>query len=218
MIVVAYAHCGGFVTEPFAYSLFALAKQPEVVGIIPAGGFNLPDNRNAIAREFLRLGPEVARWLLMVDTDMRIPPDAPKGLLAVAQATMAHVVGAVYPRADGVCTAAILHPGGWLPCAGWRVGEVRMVDGVGMGCTLISRDVLALMLEDCVDGEPWPWFGYDDLEVNGKPAVQSEDYAFCRRAHRSTSTTIAAVMIPGVRHVKPREIEMATEAAEANHA
>jgi hypothetical protein len=59
------------------------------------------------------------------------------------------------------------------------------IDAAGTGCMLISRSILEKVKADNQDKEPWPFCGYDHIEIGGKPAYESEDYSLCRRIQQS---------------------------------
>jgi len=210
MVFLSYAYAGAYVTEQFAWSFALASKNPLVKGMLQAGGYNLPMNRNLLVKQFLSQGSDVAQWLLMLDSDMLFPPTVVDTLVNIAHEWHADVAAAVYPTLEGKATAAMRFEKGWVMTNRWKHNEVRLVDGVGMGCTLISRNLLERLGTKHV-AEAWQWFGYDPILLDGKPDRQSDDYTFCERAKKlDPPATIVAAHVPNVCHVKPCELVIET--------
>lgn len=103
---------------------------------------NLVRGRSRMLREAYESGVDFA-WFL--DSDVSCSPLALRGMLAAA-ASGKHIVAAPYPRRD---TLPIRYR---LTLPGGRLGQVDETGcvpliGAGLGCTLISRESMRVMLE-----------------------------------------------------------------------
>jgi hypothetical protein len=172
------------------------------------GGPYIHDNRARIARYFLEETDK--QWLWMVDNDMDFPVDSHLRLLSAAEKHDCKILGAAYWNQYGIYRPAL----SWLllsPQFGIRA--IRdlpdetvpvEVNAVGMGCTIIHRDVLQ-DVADSYPNDPWDTFAADmmvrfedgslqvarvpeDFELDGKVVVQTsrmgEDVTFCLRAKK----------------------------------
>lgn len=104
--------------------------------------------------------------LMMIDQDMRYPPDA---IIRLASHGLPLVAGLYLQRNDGMPIPLMLNFGeeGVSVPAGWSPGELIECDATGAGCVLIANEVLDAM------GPPW-WVCED--------ALVGEDIHFFRRA------------------------------------
>lgn len=126
------------------------------------GGATLLSKRTVIAEQFLQHEQYAA--LLMLDSDMVVPPDTLERLL-VHQLPL---VGAVYfnrvPPHDAVASD---WPDGERRLSDFSGPPVRRVFATGTGCLLVTREALQAI--------PRPWFDWTE-PGNG------EDLHFCRQA------------------------------------
>jgi hypothetical protein len=136
-----------------------------------SGPSSIATARNYAARDFLENAE--LEWLLFVDSDMTPKPDTAVRLLAIAEATGAGIVSALYfERREGFWPS-LLYQGGWvLPAGLAKLHGVVSVDAVGLGCTLIQRRVLEAL------GDP---FFQHPAEEPG----EDEDFHFCLRAKKA---------------------------------
>jgi hypothetical protein len=175
-IAVGYQH-PGWVHEGFMRSMMRLHdERAELIEwtIGMRSGSLLGPGRSEILRTFL--GTE-ATHLLYVDTDMIFTPEDVGGLLARAEA----LVGGLYlgQRTDGsrFATAQTFSSEGFAPLHPEAVqaaaGGLVAVDGMGMGFTLVRRDVA----EALADAYPHP---FEETWISGFHT--DPDVAFCARA------------------------------------
>lgn len=151
----------------FWKSLAALSK-PAGTALMTSEGTGIVGQRNGLVRLALSQGAE---WVLFVDDDHILPQNALERLMA----HRVPVVGALFvtKKPPHIPTAKYRHAND-----DWRgitvdeivAGGLRAVDGIGMGCTLIQREVLEAV------GDPW-------FQGNQLRAGQlGEDLWFCGQA------------------------------------
>ena len=112
-------------------------------------GYAVAEARNAIVDQAVQQGFE---WLLFIDHDTILPPDA---FIRINE----YILHGKYPVVAGLYFAKS-HPPSPLVYRGrgngsfekWRMGDKVWVDGIPMGCTLINVKVLKLMWQDA------PWY------------------------------------------------------------
>jgi hypothetical protein len=83
----------------------------------------------------------------------------------------------------------------------FTTGQVIPLAAVGMGCTLIRRDVFEKLLD--------PWYERTSVKVGGKPVRGGEDICFCLRAGEAGFQTWGHAGV-AVRHWKriPLDFEL----------
>lgn len=151
---------------------------------VKSGGL-LSRGRNMLVAQFLDRSD--AEWLLMIDTDHRVPVKTFDLLMRAAHETSTPVVAGLcfgawpsdgpYPRPIPI--AYDLIDGTFTPIADIEPRQILRVDGVGTGCVLIHRGVLSDMRTDVDDGlKDWCWF-QDGPTGDGR--WMSEDLTFCSR-------------------------------------
>ena len=119
--------------------------------MMSSGGALTDSNRNNIIMWFLK--QNVADWLLFVDDDVEMPPNAASELLKAALEREALFMTGIYYRRVPPCDPLIYrrHADGWysayLPGQDYKVGDVMEIDGSGMGCTLIHKKAFSAILE-----------------------------------------------------------------------
>lgn len=154
--------------------------------------------------------------LLFIDADMGIPPELPTDMLLFNEP----LVGTIYAQRK--------YPISWAGSGSGspnveRRGDFIKVEGVGMGCTLIRRDVVTKMLEvmpELVDtrlalhpaGETLRQAGtnrliraFEKLDLPERGLV-SEDLSFCIRWARCGGETWAAIG-HRISHVGPHDYQ-----------
>lgn len=190
-VVLAFCH-NGSVTAPFMQSCFEAISydaqhDKRLLTLTMGQSPYIPDARSSICERFL--AEEAGDWLWFLDTDMKFPPNSLSRLLAVADPDERAIVGGSYlVRYDGgeihttwltvVPETQALHPIHDPP----EEGLVK-VASVGMGCTIIHRNVLEAVAEDNKD-DSWRFFGHDLIQNGEKNIRLGEDVTFCLRAKR----------------------------------
>lgn len=144
-----------------------------------------------------------SNWMLHVDSDMGFTPDMVTDMMMFDKP----IVGAIYPQRK--------MPRSWAgsgtgEAQAERIGNFMRVEGVGMGCTIIKREVITRMLElmpQIIDTRMELHPAKPTLEMAGcKRLIRafdkiddpargqiSEDLSFCIRAHECGFETWASV-------------------------
>lgn len=137
-------------------------------------------NRNMCVTQFLQHKREAFDYLLFVDDDTVIPPDAIERLLEVDRSI---AVGVQPLLIDGHLVANVMeYPTVertrpcWPSWVTWKPPQQPyVVHYCGFGCVLIRRQVLERM--------HFPWF-QEDCGDQWSDGNWTEDIYFCRKAHR----------------------------------
>lgn len=217
-----------------AFSSDARRPQRRLVEYHDAAGPYIHDNRARIARYFLEHTDY--QWLWMLDNDIEFHADTLYHLLDVAEShEEVKLLGAAYwNQYSGnrylswlLFTPEGIHAVEDLP----QTMEPVEVTAVGMGCTLIHRDVLQAVADQHLR-DPWDTFAADILirfEDGGQFVVRSpedfdweaaekagrvvaslermgEDVTFCLRARRAGYATFGLPTLV-VEHFKPHFLE-----------
>lgn len=210
-VLVGYVHGGSFCSE-FAKSLREFYREDAsrrklVGGESEVRGLYVADNRNAVCRNFISARyPDGTQpqWLLFLDTDIQFTCEQVYALLDAADANERAIVGGLYfGYMDGqpIPVWRQIHaalPGGWGTMGTVTLNTIEPIDAVGMGFTLIHRNVLEAIPDV---GDEWRWFGHDLHE--GKRL--GEDLTFCARAKAVGFTTWGDSRVI-VKHIKPLAI------------
>lgn len=186
---IAYPH-GGEVDAFFAHGMMQLIKQfPERIG-----SFNnvlglglLSKSRNIIVKTFLDQSQD--DWLLMIDSDEYLSPEAFQSLLDTADKDKYPFVSGLYFALDQsnpvyikpVPLIFIMTENGVQPYFDYPRNSVVEIYAAGTGAMLIHRSVLQKMRDAYgeIYGNDWCWFQDGPLEGN---KWLSEDLSFCQRA------------------------------------
>ena len=144
-----------------------------------------------------------ASHLLFIDADMGFPPELITDMIMFDEP----LVGTVYPQRKLPLSWA---GSGTGTATTERRGDFMLVEGVGMGCTLIRRDVIAKMIEkfpELIDtrlqlhpaGETMRQMGtnrllrfFEKLDLPERGLI-SEDLSFCLRWQQCGGQTWAAI-------------------------
>lgn len=182
-VCVGYAHMG-MVHEAFMSSLCQMLRaDSNVRSMIGESSCNLPLNRNIILQRFLDTPETMGEWILFLDTDIRFPPYTAAVMVKVAVETKADIVAVPYQLTNGCSTfGTVAKSGGYHTQGAFMYDRAYLIDAAGTGCMMISRDMLRRMKAAYARYEPWPFCGYDRIEINGKPEYESDDYSLCHRA------------------------------------
>lgn len=154
-------------------------KRPEsLTRLVGPRGALTDANRNRIAKYFLE--ETDCDYLLQMDDDVRL--DRPLG--AVLETLLGHgapiISGIYYRGSDPFGPIAFVYAkkengprSGYVSLIDWEPDSMIRVDAVGMGCTLIHRDVFEKMQEEFVIVENWRgelrWEHPRNLEKNTAP-------------------------------------------------
>lgn len=193
MNLVVGVPTAGSPAQPFIQSLRELALPERVTGFsnITVTGNFVPAQRDLIVRHALRAN---ADYLMMIDDDIIVPPDAIAQLLSVFDADEAcGIAGGLYYSRDSLRPMAV---------ANWRPEHTTsahtpaferapvVVDGVGFGCVLIRAQVFRRMSE--------PYFRTQIFleERLRRARICNEDYLFC---HDIGKLGLRTYLHPGVR-------------------
>jgi hypothetical protein len=187
-VVIGYID-GGQVSGAFAADIatVCLGRPDRIGGIIRVQGNLLSRVRNELVQAFL--GSGYGEWLLMVDTDQRLPVHVFDALIGTA-----HDVS--HPVVSGLVFGAYPVPGQPYPTPipaiyrhtdddkfqalhDYPRAQVIRIDAAGTGCLLIHRSVFEKVRDSRPEGigEMWAWF------VDGPVGDEwyGEDLVFMRR-------------------------------------
>ena len=190
--VIAYVH-PGWVHSGFMDSVLGLINTYDIEARIAVrSGALISRARNDAVRAFLKTESDL---LLFVDTDMVFPPHF---LEVLAQADRP-IISALYygqePTGVRFPVAHNIHEGKVVRAR--PKGKIAKVDAVGMGCTLIRREVF----ESLESGDAFPWF--QETVLNDQPI--GEDVTFCLRAEaKGFDSYVHTGLHAG--HIKPNVI------------
>lgn len=147
----------------------------------------IPQGRMDVVKSFLETD---AAWLWFLDYDLVFPPISLDTMLKVIETAEPDIkiLGALYFNRfdDGNLWPIWTQPANGLEFTNIpsvQLGELRKVSGIGMGCTLIHRDVFEAMAVKYAP-DPWYAFGHDLIQDprDGSFMRAGEDTTFCRRA------------------------------------
>lgn len=108
-------------------------------------GFLVADARNMVVKKAIQ---EKMEWLLFIDHDTIIPPDCFVRMNDYMREGKYPVVAGVYWTRSSPAEPLIYRGRGNSFFDKWRVGDKVMVDGIPMGCTLISGKLLQAMWDE----------------------------------------------------------------------
>lgn len=189
-IIPAYCH-NGQVEEPFLESLLGFLAYDSnsrrmAQGVLPEKGLYVEDNRNNLARSFLKTKGD---YFLSLDTDMEFHPTVPYELFDEAAKHDRPIISALYFSfiIDGklrpVWFSEMADGGGVKNIGQFKTGEIVPLVAVGMGCCLIRREVFETIAEqEEYRDDSWTWYGREKFHLNGMPAHLGEDISICLRA------------------------------------
>lgn len=149
---------------------FVATGQAELTTIIDLGTL-LPDMRNQIAKEAIRLGCTHLLWL---DNDMTFPPD----LLERLYAHQKPIVAASYAQRKEPSKPVAAKDGIWVYTTDESTG-LQEVDYVGTGVMLVETAVFEHL------ETPWHMLGWNAQ----KQEMVGEDVFFCRKAQKIGAST-----------------------------
>lgn len=181
---------GGQVEGAFCADLFTLAlgRTDRIDGLLRVGGHLLSRQRNELVSSFL--DKTTTPWLLMVDTDHRVPAGAFDRMIDAAHEIAAPVVSALcfaaYPARPGdlypTPVPAIYRDNGdgqYRPVNDYPSDRLVKIDAAGTGCLLMHRSALEKVREDRPEGMSPRWCFFIDGPVGDD--WYSEDLSFMRR-------------------------------------
>ena len=192
-VMIGYIH-GSVVENDFMTSLFTLLAHDSndrriFEKVQPVQGAYLDDNRNEVVHTFMERRDD---YLLFLDTDHKFKPELIYALIDEAVNNDRAILSALYFGfiADGELRPVWFVPplgneGGVRTIGEFRTNQVIPLDGCGMGCCLIRRDVFETFLKIPEwANDAWPWFGRDAYFYKGKMYRYGEDLCFCYRAKK----------------------------------
>jgi len=163
------------------------------VSIVDNSTTSIVENRNVLVQKFLDL-PTKPTHLFFLDTDVSVPPDGIKKLLAADKPIVTGVyvdkkemVFVVRKRLDRYHYVPVQQEWSKYPKPGtgphWIVKDelrdkVLPCDAAGAGCLMIRREVFEQM--------PYPWFFEDfnpDVRGHSRESMVSEDFSFFWKAN-----------------------------------
>lgn len=159
--------------EPFLMSMIQIVKYNATNGLnVLYGGSTRGDQahaRNILAENM------AGDWLLMLDTDMKFPPNVFERMLKIATENNIEVLGGVYcMRTPPFRPLAFALEGNDFHFVDIRAidGNLIKLDGAGMGCMLIKRSVFEKIHNE-LEEEPFRI----DFPLN-------EDFSFFKRLNK----------------------------------
>jgi len=120
-------------------TLGLVSSLPIIAGVIVDTQKPIDHSRNAIVEKFLIDYP-YATHLLFLDTDVLLPPRAIEQLLSLNQPIISGLIVQKMPPFYPLINVRIA-PDTYRFAISWKDNEVIECDAIGMGCTLIRRDV-----------------------------------------------------------------------------
>ena len=112
----------------------------DMVGVINAGGVMVDANRNLIVDRFRKNAvPIGVEWLLWIDSDTRLTPGYTRALLDAGKTMVSGMYYGKSPETHPI--AYVRNEYGYEPLTVWEKGELREVDGAGLGCVLTHKSV-----------------------------------------------------------------------------
>lgn len=192
-IIIGYC-TGGSPVEEYMESVIAFMGYDSnsrrcLTGLLPQKGLYIDLNRNVLARKALK-----AKWDYMVslDDDIQFDQHVIYSLIDEAEKNDRAILGALYfaPIIDGK-----IRPVWFVRSEGnpqhnavtnvgkFNTGTIVPLDAVGMGCTLIRRDVFEEMdRSELYTDTAWPYYGREPVTIDGQTIPQGEDLSLCLRA------------------------------------
>jgi Glycosyl transferase family 2 len=108
-------------------------------------GYDVKDARNIIVQHAVE---QEFDWLFFLDSDVILPPDTFIKLAEYMREDTLPVVGGLYFTKSYPAEPLIYRGRGNSYYSKWKLGERVWCDAIGMGCTLISVQVLRAMWKD----------------------------------------------------------------------
>jgi hypothetical protein len=229
-VMLGYPYGGGL-TGPFHKALgalerYELSKDPQdrlLTHELPVQGLYIADNRNRIAKEFLKTD---CTWLLQIDSDISFPETLIESMVSLAGSDK-KVLAASVPLGAAFASCAFLRTtaqGQMLPPGVWSCVPSELIgvepiecDGLATAVILIHRDVLEAIArahgqcwfhhiyvpKDMVwDAERGEWLMREGVRPEDVEYLsQGEDLAFCARA-ALCGYKLWCARVPGLKHHK----------------
>lgn len=203
-IFIGYCH-GANVAHAFMHSIIQFlvydSQNRHLIGGMGAqNGLYIADNREKLARDFLKRDCE---WFLSLDTDIQFAVDQPYKLLDSADKKARPVVGGLYFTYlwEGKIWPVWMNKNkdGLFSAFQGELNSLQPVDGLGMGFTLIHRDVVDMIRKRNIENpNGWTVFGHDpqvfrNIESRAawgdEPTSVGEDLTFCDRVRAAGYST-----------------------------
>ena len=160
----------GQVSAEWAFA-FRKIVLPEGTDFVKIPGLPFDHARNEIAKRAIVNGSD---WLLFIDDDVIVPPDAYLQMTAWNKP----IVSGLYYKRQGKIVPTAYRESATGPAPIPKVAAPDLVDFVGGGCLLIHRSVLEKV--------KYPWFKWTINDESLKPHDRlGEDFNFCRKARQA---------------------------------
>lgn len=187
-VCIGIPHAGTVAAE-LMFDLVGVARErgDRFDSIVAVQGLGLlTRTRNVIVQQFL--DSSEAQWLLMLDSDQRLPLDTFDKLVASVHDSDRPVVaglyfGAFFEQSGQLRPVPLIYSfddvNGFQPIDNYPADSLIEIGAAGTGCILIHRSILEQMRENATEsqGRDWAWFA--DGAIAGR--WFSEDLLFCRK-------------------------------------
>lgn len=207
-VAIGYTHTG-MVYQPFMQCVINLmaydaAHRKSISQLIGIGHPYIPFARQSVVEQFM-VGK--ADWLLFLDYDMIFDGDYLDRLRDIAEKEGTPILGALYYTfmygTVAPCWMEYREGKHNMPMDRIEEDKLYELSTVGMGFTLIHRDVFTTM-KDRID-DPWCWYGHD---IMGGERV-GEDVTFCARARDLGFPTYGSSAVR-CGHIKRQDVSIDT--------
>lgn len=187
-VCIAYPHSGTISAE-LSLNLITIARErrERFDSIVAVGNTSLlVRTRNVIVKQFL--DDTEAQWLLMIDSDQKLPLDAFDKLCeAVHDKDRPVVAGLVFAAfwtdQQELLPVPVIYrwddAEGITPMHDYPTDQVVEIDAAGTGCLMIHRSVFEKMREMATDNQGPDWCFFMDGPINGR--WYGEDLLFSRK-------------------------------------
>lgn len=173
----------GKFTQGILHSIF---QTPYLTKFLRVSGNHIPEQRQRLLMLWYELG--YTDWILFVDSDVVLTPDAVHTLLSAAHPIHKPIISGLYfiyqhlQSEDSIpspipCIYKEIN-GKMKPLTDFEPNKLIEIDAAGLGCTLIHRNAVTLLLETCGDNNPFQSIGDESFG-------SAEDFAFFAHAKKS---------------------------------
>jgi len=193
-VAIAVPHRNGQCHIALARTMAAMDMSGVDVKLLDNSASSIVENRNALVQQFLDL-PFDCTHMFFIDSDMTVPPDGLKKLLAADKPVISGVcvdkrdmLFIVRKRIDRFHYRVVQEEWSKYPMGSgphWIIKDelrdkVLPCDAAGAGCLMIKREVF--------EGTPYPWF-YQDFNPeqtgHNRESLVSEDFTFFYKAQQA---------------------------------
>lgn len=187
-VCIAYPHTGTIAAE-LALDLITISRErrERFDSIIGVGNMSLlVKTRNIIVKQFLE--DTEAQWLLMIDSDQRLPLQAFDKLCeAVHDKDRPVVAGLVFAAfwtdAQELVPVPVIYrwddEQGIQPMHDYPADQIVEIGAAGTGCLMVHRSVFEKLQETATENQGTDWCYFTDGPINGR--WYGEDLLFSRK-------------------------------------